>query len=390
MKKTIILIICSFLIFGTSNIFGQQDNVNLSWNPQKNTQNLVPYSAKVITPEVFDDHTVIFRVQAPDAKKVALSWQILLYLDKTEPIPFEKSKDGIWTLKVGPLTPDIYYYLIDIDGVSVIDPSNTMTGYAGMPGWSILVVHGDGPAFYDAKNVPHGIISRIIYHSEVTGGEREMFVYTPPDYNINVKYPVLYLFGGSGELAGTWSEFGRVNFIIDNLIAEGKAIPMVIVMPNNQMVHRSDPKHSELTFNLLDREITTQVMPIIDRTFSVRTDKHGRAIAGLSMGGRHAQVIGFNNLDLFGSFGLFSSSESLELTPAVKDPDFNSKVDYLFIGAGTKETNDKSRQVMLHEQFTKMNIKHDYYIGGNGAHTFNTWRHLLYYEFLPKLWRNEK
>ncbi len=389
MNKIYLVIIVSLFLLNINKLFGQQDNVNLSWNPQKNTQDLVPYDAKVISPEVLDDHTAIFRVLAPDAKQVALSWQVLLYLDTTDPIPFEKSKDGIWTLKVGPLEPDIYYYKIDIDGVSVIDPSNTMTGHAGMPGWSILVIHGDGPAFYDARNVPHGVVSRIIYHSEVTDGEREMYVYTPPEYNENIQYPVLYLLGGSGELAVTWSEFGRVNFIMDNLIAEGKAVPMVIVMPNNQMVHRSDPNHTKLTFDLLDREIITQVIPIVDRTFSVRTNKHGRAVAGLSMGGRHAQVIGFNNLDLFGSFGLFSSAESLKLTPAINDPDFNSKVDYLFIGAGTKETNDKSRQVMLHEQFVKMNIKHDYYIGGNGAHTFNTWRHLIYYQFLPNLWRNE-
>ena len=388
MIKNVIIINILFLLLGINPVSGQQDNVNLDWNPQKNTQNLVPYDASVISPEVFDDHTVIFRVPAPDAKEVALSWQVLLPLNATDPIPFEKSEEGIWTLKVGPLKPDIYYYKIDIDGVSVVDPSNTMTGYASMPAWSILVVHGDGPAYYDARNVPHGIVSRIVYHSEITEGEREMYVYTPPDYNEKVQYPVLYLLGGSGELAVTWSEFGRVNFIMDNLIAEGKAVPMIIVMPNNQMVHRRDPRHGELTFSLLDRELTTQIMPYIDRAYSVRTDKHGRAIAGLSMGGRHAQIIGFNNLDLFGSFGLFSSAESLELTPAINEPDFNSKVDYLFIGAGTNETNANSRHVMLHEEFVKRNIKHDYYIGSDGAHTFNTWRHLLYYEFLPNLWRN--
>jgi len=386
MKKSFFSFIVFF--FAGINIFAQQANVNLSWDPQKNTQNLIPYDARVISPEVLDDNTVIFRVPAPDAKEVALAWQVLLPLQATDPIPFEKSKDGIWTLKVGPLKPDIYYYKINIDGVSVVDPSNTLTGYASMPAWSILVVHGDGPAYYDAQNVPHGIVSRIIYHSFVTEGEREMFVYTPPGYDDDIQYPVLYLFGGSGELAGSWTEFGRVNFIMDNLIAEGKAIPMIIVMPNNQMVHRNDPNHTNVTFDLVDRELTTQIMPYIDRNYSVRTDKHGRAICGLSMGGRHAQVVGFNNLDLFGSFGLFSSAVGLDQTPSISDPDFNSKVDYLFVGAGTNETNDKSRQVILHQQFEENSIAHDYYIGSDGAHTFNTWRHLLYYQFLPKLWRN--
>lgn len=249
------------------------------------------------------------------------------------------------------------------------------------------MVHGDGPAWYDARNVPHGVVSRVTYHSEITAGEREMYIYTPPAYDPKKQYPVLYLFGGSGELASTWSLFGRVNFIEDNLIAEGKALPMIIVMPNNQVVHRSDPKHTERTFDLFEKEVITQVIPYVEKNYSVKPGKQNRAIAGLSMGGRHAQVIGFNNLDVFGSIGILSAAESLALTPAIESADFNSKVDYLFVGAGTNETNPKARHVLLHEELLKRNIRHDYYIGSNGAHDFVTWRHLLYYEFLPKLWR---
>jgi enterochelin esterase family protein len=285
------------------------------------------------------------------------------------------------------MTPEIYYYKFIIDGVSVDDPANTLTGFADQPGFSIVIVHGEGPAFYDAKNVPHGTVSRHIYHSDVTNGERELYVYTPPGYNIKMKFPVLYLLGGSGELASTWSLFGRVNFIEDNLIAEGKALPMIIVMPNNQVLHRSDPIHTELTFKLFNDELTKQVIPLIEKTYSVRTDRHNRAIAGLSMGGRHAQIVGFNNLDLFASFGLLSSAESLDLTPAINQPDFNSRVDYLFVGAGTNETSPGARHVILHDELTKRNITHEYYIGSNGAHDFITWRHLLYYKFLPGLWR---
>jgi enterochelin esterase family protein len=113
----------------------------------------------------------------------------------------------------------------------------------------------------------------------------------------------------------------------------------------------------------------------------------GRLIAGLSMGGRHAQVIGFNNLDMFASFGLLSSAESLDKTPAVDQPDFNSKVDYLFVGAGTNETRPGARHEVLHNEFMNRKIIHDYYIGSSGMHDFVTWRHLLYYKFLPGLWR---
>ncbi len=381
-----------FILFlaGAGKMISQQAHVNLDWDPQKNKENLVPFGSNVISPEVFDDHTVIFRVKAPDASQISLSGSVLLGLGVNKPVPFLKGEDGIWTLKVGPLLPEIYYYKLIIDGVQVVDPANTFTGFADQPGFSILIVHGNEPAWYDARNVAHGVVSRVTYHSEVTKGEREIYIYTPPGYQTNKKYPVLYLFGGSGEMASTWSLFGRVNFIEDNLIAEGKALPMIIVMPNNQVVHRSDPKHTELTFDLFDKELVSQVIPYVEKNYSVKADKHNRAIAGLSMGGRHAMVIGFNNPDLFGSIGILSAAESLDLTPAVNEPDFNSRIDYLFVGAGTNETNEKARHVLLHQELVKRNIKHQYYIGSNGAHDFITWRHLLYYEFLPKLWRTVK
>lgn len=224
----------------------QQAHVNLDWSPQKNTQNLTPFGANVISPEVRDDRTITFRLRAPNANSVALTGgPILLALGKgNTPIPFEKGADGIWTLTVGPVKPNMYIYRLMIDGVAVPDPNNTITGVSDQPGYSTVVVHGDGPAYYDAKNVPHGTVTRHVYHSTVLGGEREMYVYTPPNYDRTRRYPVLYLLGGSGELASNWNIEGRAGFIADNLIAEGKTVPMIIAMPNNQVVHRSDPKHT--------------------------------------------------------------------------------------------------------------------------------------------------
>jgi enterochelin esterase-like enzyme len=383
------VIILLFFLVSFASVFAQQANVNLDWNPQKNLQKLLPFGARVLSPEVFDDHTVIFRVFAPRANEIQLSGAVLVGLNTSEPIPFSKGNDSVWSLKIGPLKPDIYYYHFTIDGISVVDPSNTLTGFANQPGFSILVVPGDGPAYYDAKNVPHGIVSRHIYHSDVTNGERELYVYTPPGYDRNRKYPTLYLLGGSGELASTWSLFGMVNFIEDNLIAEGKALPMVIVMPNNQVIHRSDPNHIATTFKIFEKELREMVIPIVERNYSVSTDRHNRAIAGLSMGGRHAQVIGFNNLDLFASIGILSAAELLDLTPGINLPDFNSKIDYLFVGAGTFETRPGARHETLHNELDKLKIKHEYYVGGNGAHDFVTWRHLMYYQFLPELWRKQ-
>ena len=249
------------------------------------------------------------------------------------------------------------------------------------------MVHGDGPSWYDAKDVPHGVVSRHIYYSDVLDAQREMYVYTPPGYDSSQAYPVLYLLGGSGEIAPTWSRIGRVNFIMDNLLAEGKAEPMIIAMPNNQVVHRMDPDHTEKSFSVFNEEMIREVIPFIDENYSTKTTRQDRAIAGLSMGGRHAQIVGLNNLDLFASFGLLSSAESLDLNPNIDDPDINEKIDYLFIGAGTHETNPDSRHVQLHEKFEELGIEHEYYIGSEGAHDFVTWKHLLYYEFLPNLWK---
>jgi enterochelin esterase-like enzyme len=132
----------------------------------------------------------------------------------------------------------LYIYRFQIDGVAVVDPNNTFTGFADQPGYSTVVVHGDGPAYYDAKRVPHGTVTRHVYYSDVLNGEREIYVYTPPNYDRTQRYPVLYLLGGSGELASTWNIDGRASFIADNLIAEGKAIPMIIAMPNNIVMDR--------------------------------------------------------------------------------------------------------------------------------------------------------
>ena len=179
-------------------------------------------------------------------------------------MPFQKGDDGVWSLTVGPLRPDLYVYHFDVDGMRIADPSNTIAGFTAMPPFSQLVVHGDGPAYYDARDVPHGTVTRHVYKSDVTGGQRELYVYTPPDYDRSKKYPVLYLVVGSGELAHNWVYEGRVNFMMDNLLAEGKAVPMIIVIPNNQVVHRNHPRHAELTFTTFEAELRKHVIPLAE------------------------------------------------------------------------------------------------------------------------------
>lgn len=375
---------------------GQQANVNLDYNPQKDTEGLIPFSAPLNSPEVHDDHTVTFRLKAPNAREVKLAGvAVLTALGKDkDKVQFTKGENGIWTLTVGPLEPDMYAYHFVVDGMQITDPSNTCAAFTAMPPYSQLIIHGEEPAWYDARNVPHGNVTRHIYHSNVTNGEREMYVYTPPGYDSKKKYPVLYLVGGSGELPSNWVYDGRVNLIMDNLLAEGKATPMLIAIPNNQVVHRNHPKHAELTFDIFEKELRNHVIPLVESAYSVEKNPKGRALSGLSMGGRHTMFVGFRSLDLFANFGVLSAGDNnAETTVAsfLNDPKVNEKVDYLFVGQGTEEANGfmGSRVVALHEALNKHHIEHEYYVGGHGGHDWSTWRHLLYYRFLPNLWKTK-
>jgi enterochelin esterase family protein len=395
MKTRLLQLVLSLMCITVPIIQAQQANVNLDYNPQKNTGNLIPFSASLNSPEVRDDRTVTFRLKAPSAKEVMLSGVALLTaLGKgNSAVPFEKGEDGMWTLTVGPLKPDMYQYHFMVDGITIADPNNTVAGFTAMPPFSTLIVHGAGPAYYDARNVPHGLVTRHVYHSEVTGGERELYVYTPPGYDNKKTYPVLYLVGGSGDLPHNWIYEGRANFMLDNLLAEGKAVPMLIVIPNNQMLHRNHPKHVELTFDLFEAEMRKHVIPLVEAEYSVRKDPKGRALSGLSMGGRHTMFVGLRSLDLFGSFGILSAGDNdseKSIAGFLNDPKVNEKVDYLFVGQGTEEAKGfmGARCLILHEALLKHGIKHEYYVGGYGGHDWATWRHLLYYRFLPGLWRS--
>ncbi len=376
--------------------FAQQANVNLDWNPQKDTEGLIPFSAPLNSPEVHDDQTVTFRVRAPEAKRVELNGAILAAFGRNwgETMDFTKGEDGIWTLTIGPVRPDIYAYLIRIDGVQAVDPSNTIASFTGMPPYSQLVVHGDGPAYYDAKHVPHGAITRHIYHSEVTHGERDLYVYTPPGYDPAKTYPVLYLVGGSGELPHNWIHDGRANFILDNLYAENAAVPMILVVPNNQVIHRNHPEHVQHTFDLFEADLRENIIPLVDAHYATRPEPSGRALAGLSMGGRHTMIVGLRSLDLFGSFGILSAGGAdaeAALADLLNDPAANDKVDYLFVGQGQMEAEGRwnARVQALVDALKAHGIEHEYYHGGHTAHDWATWRHLLYFRFLPNLWRQQ-
>ena len=286
----------------------------------------------------------------------------------------------------------MYQYNLVVDGVSMADPNNTYAAFTAMPPYSELIVHGDGPSWWDAKDVPHGAVTRHISYSPVTQGQREIYVYTPPQYNPKKKYPVLYLMGGSGELPSNWMYDGRVNFIMDNLLAEGKAEPMLIALVNNQVIHRNHPRHADLTFDIMEREYREAIIPFVDSHYKTIANPHGRAISGLSMGGRHTMFVGLKSLDLFANFGVLSAGDNKPeetLGEFLNDPKANDKVDYLFIGQGGAEEKGffNMRVKGFRDALDKHGIEYEYFCIGETGHDWSTWRHLLYYGFLPNLWK---
>ena len=385
-------------LMATLSLSAQQSWVNETHNPQANTEGLTPMGARVISPEVHDDHTVTFRLYAPNAERVIVSGSMFTGgMDQRNAV-MTKDDKGVWSVTAGPFTPDVYTYTFNIDGLSVIDPSNTLHNHGTMPASRMLYGHGDKPAYYDPNpEIAHGAVTTNYYYSSVTEGLRSIVVYTPPQYDATKKYPVLYLMGGSGEAVDSWYKYGQVNWIMDNMIAEGKIEPTIVAMVNNQIVHRNNPKHSELSFKMMEREYLEVVIPWMDANYSTISNREGRALAGLSMGGRHTQYIGFRNPDIFGSLGILSAAltEADEKAfgkddiamgrdvKALKAADY----DYVLVGAGVYETNETARHTLLHKQLEADGFEHDYYIGGFSAHDFMTWRHLLYFRLLPNLWK---
>jgi enterochelin esterase family protein len=347
----------------------------------------------LVSPEVHSDNRVTFRFRAPNDKEVAVSVEGL-----PNPIPMQKDEQGVWSVTTEPLAPDYYGYAIVADGVSMFDPAN----YAIKPNFlnRASEVHVPGPASlpWETNDVPHGEIHHHFYKSSVVGDQRDFFVYTPPGYNPRAKqtYPVLYLLHGYSDDASAWNAVGRSNVILDNLIAQGKAKPMIVVMPlgygapevllPNSGVWR-DRAITDRNFDKFREALLTEVIPRVETAYLVVKDRNSRAIAGLSMGGSESLLTGLNTLNEFAWIGAFSSGGM--------DPDFDKDfpaldsksaqpLRLLWIACGTDD-----HLIDLNRNFrawlTSKNVRH-VDIETPGAHTWMVWRRNLA-EFTALLFR---
>jgi enterochelin esterase family protein len=260
------------------------------------------------SPEVKAEKTVTFRIHAPEAKAVRLSGGDIPDLGPGKEMT--KSDERVWEVTVGPLPPGAYRYQFNVDGVSVTDPRNTSTSESNSNVWSLCYVPGSETS--DLKEVPHGSISQVLYHSKSLGKVRRAHVYTPPGYESGTdKYPVFYLLHGAFDSDASWSTVGRAGFILDNLIASGKARPMIVVMPAGHTgPFRFGPPGDggfDRQMNAFENDFKTDLRPFVESSYRTIADRDHRAIAGLSMGGAQTLNLAFADLEDYGYVGVFSS-----------------------------------------------------------------------------------
>jgi enterochelin esterase-like enzyme len=355
-----------------------------------------PQAPAVVSPEVQADGHVAFRIFAPQAQAVTLA---------ASDIPgngrggaaLTKSENGVWEVTLGPIDPGAYRYNFNVDRVSVIDPRNPSVSESNNNVWSMFYV--PGADFMDEKDVPHGAVASVNYYSTVLKKWRRMHVYTPPGYELGQgKYPVFYLLHGAGDSDDSWTSVGRAGFILDNLIAEKKAKPMVVVMPaGHTSQNTAGLAGSPSAQDDFVREFTTDIMPYAESRYRVLADRQHRAIAGLSMGGTQTLNIAIPNLKKFAYIGVYSSGLIGGLLGANTgnagswEDQHRAELDDASAKKGLKlvwfSTGSDDGLLATSKSTVEMLQKHQFEVvfkESSGAHTWINWRNYLN-EFAPQL-----
>jgi enterochelin esterase family protein len=353
----------------------------------------------LLSPEVHPDRTVTFRYRAPKAKEVSLIGEIT---QRKGPLPLSKDESGIWTLTTAPLKPEIWIYNFLVDGVDVLDPSNPAIKPVP-PGQLIsnfVEVPGDSPFDYDSQAVPHGEVRMMLYESAAMGFTRTLWVYTPPGYDTSKKrYPVLYLLHGNGEEVSGWVRNGRANVILDNLLAQGKIQPMIVVMPQGHALQAPGVEplkrvtgETSMFSPLFPKDLLEQIIPLVEKSYRAKTSRDSRAIAGLSMGGGQALSIGLGHPELFKYVLGYSAAigpnfldiqevlNRVTANPQSTNRDFG----LIWISCGQQDFLYKANE-SLHEDLTNHGINHKY-VETEGTHVWSVWRKNLSAS-LPLLFR---
>jgi enterochelin esterase family protein len=348
-------------------------------------------------PRLESDGGVTFQIKAPQAESVKLEGGAGLV---AEPLSMRRVEGGVWTVTTPPAVPGFHYYWFMVDGLRVNDPSS----YAWF-GWgretSGVEIPDSGVDFYHAKpEVPHGEVRERWYWSDLTGAWRRAHVYTPAEYDRRprARYPVLYLLHGAGENERGWVEQGRAGFILDNLIAEDRARPMILVVDSgyaayartNAPAGAGAARPANAAF---EEVLLTELIPMIDATYRTRSNRINRAMAGLSMGGGQTLNIALRHPEQFAWIGAFSSPPrggfevATAYDGAFRNPaTFNKRVRLLWIGAGTAETRFLEGAKAMHEALETAGIENVFYASQGTDHEWQTWRRSLH-DFAPRLFQ---
>jgi enterochelin esterase family protein len=333
------------------------------------------------SPEVSADRHVTFRIFAPKASEVTLTGD---WLGSAAPPKLTKDEHGVWSVTLGPFEPSIYIYSFTVDGVAIPDPVNPRIKLRARTSASMVEVKDDAPAFWEPRDVPHGTVEINWEKSKAIAGEtRAIWVYTPPDYAKTARrYPVLYLLHGSNDTAAGWTMAGNANFVMDNLLAESKAVPMIVVMPFGHATPFGEPVPPGGMTNdaLFEDYLLKDVVPTVEARYRVAGGRQNRAIAGLSMGGGQSLKIGLGHLDLFSGVASFSGAVPADFETRfgalLKDSKgTNERLKTLWIGCGRQDSLF-GRSSSLSELLTKYQVRH-VFRATDGVHNYTVWRKYL-------------
>jgi len=351
---------------------------------------LPPVPGVLVSPEVHADGSVTFRAFRPS------SLEMFVQIDGEKPVIMQKDSVGVWSLTTKPREPDYYGYIFQDTGIPLIDPSNSLLLPNLLQNETMVHVPGPPSLAWEISDIPHGVIHHYFFHSKVVDDDRDFYVYTPPGYDQHSsrKYPVLYLLHGFGQKSSSWLEVAFANRILDHVIDEGKAKPMIVVMPTGYggadilkpNAYWNDALRTQ-NFERFKDSLFNEVMPLVAQDFNVLTDRDSTALAGLSMGAAQTAVIGLNNLDQFGWIGMFSSG-GLRENFGQEFPELNSssnaRLHLLWVACG-KDDGLLGINQDFDKWLTSGDIRHTY-VETPGNHTWMVWRRNLA-AFAPLLFR---
>jgi enterochelin esterase family protein len=337
---------------------------------------------RLVSPEIAADRRITFRLRAPKASEVAL----LFGAWNPKPQSMTKAAAGVWSVTIGPVEPEIYTYAFTVDGLRVLDLANPALKTGNALDASVVEVPGSPPRFDEPRAVPRGALHVRTYASAVMKKTRGLYVYVPPQYDAEPgrRFPVLYLRHGAGDTEANWSADGRAGVILENLLAERKAVPMLIVMTNGNTDGTWAGGSSPEGIEALGRELLGDVIPFIERNYRAAPGRANRAVAGLSMGGGQAFTIGLKHLDTFSTVGEFSSGLISEagfdlgkhLPGFLENPQAaNQRLDLFFLGCGSDDPRMPG-QLNLSDLLKQRGIRHEFR-ATPGGHEWKVWRHLL-------------